>query len=134
MDDIFAGRLMTSPVLTVTPDATVQDAATRMLDNGCGSVVIVDSDNELEGILTSTDFVRLASEDRSATDTTVADVMATDVVTTGAQTPIRDVGDLMLEHGFHHVPVTDDTEGVIGMITTTDLTAYLSHLETPSPR
>lgn len=134
MEDIFAGRLMSSPVLTVSPDTTVQDAATEMLDNGCGSVVVVDGDNHLEGILTSTDFVRLAAENRSPTTTTVEDLMSTDVVTTTANTPIVDVGDLMVDHGFHHVPVTDDTEGVIGMITTTDLTAYISHLETPSPR
>ena len=39
----------------------------------------------------------------------------------------------MIEGGFHHVPVVSDSDGVIGMITTSDLTAYLSHVQTPSP-
>ncbi len=59
--------------------------------------------------------------------------MSTDVVTTTANDDIRTVADLMIDHGFHHVPVVDETEGVVGIVTTTDLTAYLSHVETPSP-
>jgi len=39
----------------------------------------------------------------------------------------------MIERGFHHVPVVDDEEGVIGIITTTDITAYVSNVQTPSP-
>jgi len=31
-----------------------------------------------------------------------------------------------------HLPVVDDEEGVIGMISATDLTAYLSAVEEPS--
>jgi CBS domain-containing protein len=32
----------------------------------------------------------------------------------------------MIDNRFHHVPVVDDEEGVVGIITTTDLTAYVS--------
>jgi CBS domain-containing protein len=31
------------------------------------------------------------------------------------------------------MPVVDGEEGVIGIVTTTDLAAYLSHVQTPSP-
>ena len=133
MEDIFVGRLMSSPVHSVSPDATLSEAATEMLEQGIGSLVVVDADHHLEGILTATDFVKLAADDADAADTTVGDRMSTDVVTTTADAHIRDVGDLMVEHGFHHVPVLEDDEGVIGMVTTTDLAAYLSHIETPSP-
>jgi CBS domain-containing protein len=36
----------------------------------------------------------------------------------------------MIEHGIHHVPVVDDDGAVIGMVTTTDLASYVSHLRT----
>jgi CBS domain-containing protein len=104
-----------------------------MRENGIGSVVVVDDDGHLEGILTATDFVRMAAEGESPTRVTVDAYMSTDVVTTTANESIRDVADTMIEHEFHHVPVVDDTEGVIGMVTTTDLTAYLSHVRQPSP-
>lgn len=133
MGDVFVGRLMSSPVRTVTAETPIQEAARKMSENGIGSVIVVSDDNDLEGILTATDFVRLSADDRRASDTPVSEYMSTDVVTTAANDDIRDVADLMIDNGFHHVPVVDETEGVVGIVTTTDLTAYLSHVETPSP-
>lgn len=133
MADVFVGRLMSSPVRTVTAETPIQEAARKMSENGIGSVIVVGDGNELEGILTATDFVRLGADDRPAADTAVSEYMSTDVVTTAANDDIRDVADLMIDHGFHHVPVVDEIEGVVGIVTTTDLTAYLSHVETPSP-
>ena len=118
---------------TGTPETLVEEAAGRMLDNEIGSVLVVDDDGHLEGILTSTDFVRIVAERKPKDETPVSAYMTTDIVTTTAQEDIQDVADAMIEHGFHHMPVVDDEEGVIGIITTTDLTAYLSHVETPSP-
>ncbi|MFC7224654.1 MULTISPECIES: CBS domain-containing protein [Halalkalicoccus] len=133
MADVFVGRLMSSPVRTVSAETPIQEAARKMSENGIGSVIVVGDGNELEGILTATDFVRLGADGRSAAETPVSEYMSTDIVTTAANDDIRDVADLMIDHGFHHVPVVDETEGVVGIVTTTDLTAYLSHVEAPSP-
>lgn len=130
MDDIYVARLMSSPVQTVTPDTLVEDAATLMLDNEIGCVVVTDADGHLEGILTSTDFVSIVSKSQPKAETTVSSYMTTDVYTTNAQTSIVDVADEMVERGIHHVPVVDETEGVIGIITTKDLTAYVSDVST----
>lgn len=132
MDDIFVGQLLSSDLTTVTADTLVEDAARLMLENEVGSVLVVDGD-ELVGILTRTDFVRIVAERRPKDETPVSAYMTTDVVTTTAQTPIRDAADTIIEHGFHHLPVVDDREGVIGIVTTTDLAAYLSSVQTPSP-
>jgi CBS domain-containing protein len=131
MDDVFVGQLMSSDIRSVTPDTLVADAADVMLDNDIGSVVVVEED-ELRGILTRTDFVDIVAKSRPKAETPVSDYMSTDIVTAGAQDPIRDVADAMTEHGFHHMPVVSDGE-VIGMITSSDLAAYLSGVQTPSP-
>lgn len=133
MDDIFVARLMCSDLATVRPDALVEDAARVMLERDIGSVIVVDDDNRLEGILTTTDFVSIVAERKPKDRTPVSAYMTTDVVTASAQDLIRDAADTMLEHGIHHLPVVNETEGVIGILTTTDLTAYLSHVQTPSP-
>lgn len=133
MDDIFVARLMTSGVHTVSPDTLVEDAANEMLDNGIGSVVVVDDDNRLEGILTTTDFVRIVAERKPKDQTAVEAYMSTDVVTASPQASIQDVADALVEHGFHHMPVVDEDEGVVGILSTTDLTSYLSTVQTPSP-
>ncbi|RBI59127.1 histidine kinase [halophilic archaeon] len=133
MDDILVGRLMSTTLHTVTPETLVEEAAQTMLTNDISSTLVVDNNNQLEGILTTTDFVRIVAERRPKDQTPVDAYMTTDVTTATAQDTIRDAADEMLEHGCHHLPVVDDTEGVIGMLSTTDLTAYLSHVQTPSP-
>lgn len=133
MDDVFVGSLMSTTLHTVTPETPIQTAAGVLLEHDIGSVVVVDDDDRLEGILTATDFVRITADGLPSSDLVAADSMSTDVITTTANEPIRDAADTMLEHGFHHLPVVDETDRVIGMITTTDLTAYLSHNHMPSP-
>ena len=133
MDDIFVGRLMSTDLHTVGPDTLVEDAASVMLDSEIGSVIVADGDDRLQGILTTTDFVGIVAKSKPKAETTVSEYMSTEVITATAQDPIRDVADAMVEHGFHHVPVVSDEDGVIGMITSSDLTAYISHVQTPSP-
>ena len=130
MDDVFVGSLMSSPVHTVATDTSLRSAGRLMLEHGIGSVIAVDDDGRLEGILTATDFIRVIAEGAPDPNATVGASMSTDVTTTTASEPIRGVADLMLEQGFHHVPVLDDGD-VIGVITTTDLTAYISRGEDP---
>lgn len=133
MDDIFVARLMSTDIHTVTPDTLVEDAAYVMLENDVSSVMVVDETNALLGIVTSTDFVEIVAEQKPKDQTPVRKYMSTNVVTTGPQEPVQVAADRMLEDGFHHLPVVDDTEGVIGMVSTTDLTAYVSQLQTPTP-
>jgi CBS domain-containing protein len=133
MDDIFVARLMNSDLQTVGPDTLVEDAARQMQEQGIGSLVVVDDEGRLVGILTTTDFVDIVARSKPKAQTTVERYMTTDVITTGAQTSIQAAADVMLDHGFHHLPVVDEEGGVIGMISTTDLAAYLSTVQTPSP-
>lgn len=130
MADIFVGRLMSSPVETVRPATSVREAARVLLDEDIGSLVVVDDDNAVVGILTTTDFVRITADDTAA-EATVRDYMSTDVTTTTANDSINDVAGEMIDGGFHHLPVVDEEAGVVGMLTTTDLTAYLSTVESP---
>ncbi|UVE52504.1 CBS domain-containing protein (plasmid) [Haloferax larsenii] len=132
MEDIFVARLMSSSLHTVTTDTLVEDAAQLILDNNISSVLVVDEDNQLDGILTTTDFVRIVAKSQPKAQTTVQKYMTTDVITANAQDSIIDVAEQMTEHGFHHMPVVDEDEGVIGIIATSDLTAYLSRADQPT--
>jgi CBS domain-containing protein len=124
MRDIFVGRLMSTPVTTVTPETAAREAARRMLEESVGSLVVTDCGDPV-GILTTTDFVDVVASGDTA-KTTVEDHMCTDVVTTSVNEPVPAVAETMMDESIHHLPVADDTAGVVGMITTTDLTAYLS--------
>lgn len=134
MEDIFVARVMSTGIHTVTPTTLVEEAAELMISNDIGSLVVVDESGHLEGILTTTDFVEIVSKSEPKAETTVERYMTTNVETASAQDSIRQVADEMMELGIHHMPVVDDETGVIGMLSTADLTGYISSVETPSPQ
>jgi CBS domain-containing protein len=126
MDDIFVASLMSPDVVTVARDTFVEEAAKRLRENRIGSLVVVDDGDRLEGILTSTDFIDIVALSKPKADTTVGRYMTEEVVTVGPQEPIRKAADRMITYNVHHLPVVDDEDRVIGMLSTTDLTAYIS--------
>jgi CBS domain-containing protein len=133
MDDVFVAQLMTSDLETVRPDTLVETAAGRMLEKDIGSVLVVDDDGGVAGILTTTDFVQIVAERKPKDETPVETYMTTDVLTTDAQEPIETVANRMLEAGIHHMPVVEDDGTAIGIVTTTDLAAYVSTTVKPTP-
>jgi CBS domain-containing protein len=133
MEDIFVGRLMSSDVVTVTPGTSVEAAAELLRDNTIGSVVVVDENDKLRGILTSTDFVHIVAENDPKDESSVMDYMTSDVITLGAQDSVQEAADRLITYNIHHLPVVDNDDHVIGMLSTTDLAAYLSGVEDPTP-
>lgn len=119
-------RLMTSGVLTVTADETVADAATSLLEQGIGSLVVVDEDGHPVGMFTTTDLAEFAAETAAGDDVTVSKYMTERVVTISVRDSLSDAAARMLGNGVHHLPVTDD-DGVVGMLSTMDLTAHFSY-------
>ncbi|MFC7098306.1 CBS domain-containing protein [Halobaculum marinum] len=127
MDDVFVAQVMSEDLYTVTPDTLVEDAAKGMMQRGIGSVIVVEN-GELRGILTNTDFVQIVAERQPKDQTPVSEYMSTDLVTADPGDSLSSVSRTMLDEGFHHMPVTDGEDGVVGVVSTTDLTAYLSSL------
>jgi len=134
MDDILVARVMTTDPITVTEDTYVEPAANKLMDNGVGSLIVVDDAGALEGILTTTDFVGIVAASRPKAETKVERYMSTGVTTASAQDNIAEAAEKMLDHGVHHLPVVDDDEGVIGIVSTTDLAAYISGLQAKKAR
>lgn len=59
LDLLLVKEVMTSDVLTIRPDATLEEAARTMLERKVGCLPVVEA-GRLVGILTEADFVRLA--------------------------------------------------------------------------
>jgi len=133
MDDIFVARLMSTDPKTVTPDMLVEQAAKLMIDSDVGSVLVVEDDNQLAGILTQTDFVHIVAGQKPKDQTPILAYMSDTPVTISAQASVADAADLMVESGVHHLPVVDDDAGLIGIVTTTDLAAHIAGLDRSVP-
>lgn len=121
-----AGTLMTEPVLTVEPSASLSEVAEAMRAQGINSIVAIDDDCRPAGILTATDFVGIVAD--GADGEAVGDHMTEQVVTTTADAAAREVAELMVTHDISHVPVVEDGRAV-GIVTATDLTGFVADME-----
>jgi CBS domain-containing protein len=118
---------MSKSLHTVTPETTITEAAGTLIAEGIGSLVVVDDANHPIGLFTNTDLARLVSDGRSPTETTVEEYMTDEFFTLNAQNGARDAAAKMIGRNVHHLPVVDEDGAVIGMVSTMDITAYLSY-------
>ena len=58
-DQLTVDRVMTSTVITTTPDAQVMDAVQTMLDHKFSGLPVVDQDQQVVGFLSQIDIYRL---------------------------------------------------------------------------
>ena len=120
-------RLMTSGILTVSDDATVEDAAARLSAEKIGSLVVVDGDDVPVGMFTTSDLATFVSEGGSRANEAVSQYMTATVVTITTQSSLTEAAAKMIRHGIHHLPVTGDEGQIVGMLSTMDLTSHYSY-------
>ena len=111
--------LLHRPPVTCAADATVREAAELMAGERISSV-LVPVGAEF-GIVTDRDLRSRVLAAAKAPDVCVKEVMSFPVVTASDDATAEEVLLLMLEHGFHHVPVTDGEGKIVGVVSDTDL-------------
>ncbi len=111
-------------VLSVTPDATVLEAANRMNDHRVGALVVLDADR-LVGMFTERDVLRrVVGEQRPPATTRVEEVMTTEVACCSPQTPVEEARSAMKNRRIRHLPVVDDEGALRGLVSIGDLNAF----------
>ena len=108
-------------VLSISADASVFDAIKMMADESVGSLVVLDENDGLVGIVTERDYARkVIVMGRSSGDTRVADIMTADVLTTSGDRTVNSCMEIMTEKKLRHLPVVEDGR-VIAMVSIGDL-------------
>ncbi len=133
------GELMSTPVVTAEPAETVADASARMRDAGVGSVVVVDSTQRAVGILTERDLIRFAAAGDEARATKVSEWMTEDPATVGPDVPVGEAFSWLSDHGYRHIPVVDEDNSLLGIVSLRDLlkiaaiepVTHPGHMEAP---
>lgn len=117
-------EIMTPNVSCVTRDATLSDVARIMLDQDCGEVPIVGSiaQRDLLGVITDRDIVvRAVAKELYPTSTRVEEVMTDRVIVVHADTDAEECARIMSQNQIRRVPVVDEDNSVIGMVSTADI-------------
>ncbi len=104
--------------VTIQSDATVADALDLMAEYHIGGIPVVDAGNHLVGIVTNRD---LRFERR--VERPIAEVMTKEhLVTTHQQTDLSAAAQILQENKIEKLPVVDDENHLIGLITYKDIT------------
>lgn len=104
-------------VRTVDPDASVLDALRIMAEHDVGALPVV-KDGELVGLVSERDYARkVILRGRFSKDTSVREIMSTDVVTVTSTQTVHDCMRLMTDRRFRHLPVVENGQlaGIISI-------------------
>ena len=113
-------ELMAEPVVTVTADATLTDAARMMRDADIGDVIVVKKTKPV-GVLTDRDIVvRSVAENRTPGTVTAGEICTTDVVSVGPDAEISQAIALMRRAAVRRLPVTEMGE-LVGVLSLGEL-------------
>ncbi len=113
-------------VVSANPDASIAELAQLMRDETVGSVVIT-NDGSPVGIVTDRDLTtRVLADEREATGMTAQDVMTSDLCAVGPEAGFYEAAQVMSENGIRRLPVCNDDDELVGIITADDLTELLA--------
>lgn len=108
-------------IISISPDASVLDAITLMADKSIGSLLVMDNDETLLGIVTERDYARkVIVKGRSSRETRVSEIMTIDVMTAAMDNRVDQCMELMTNRKIRHLPVVDNHR-VVGLISIGDL-------------
>ncbi|PRX28249.1 BON domain-containing protein [Paraburkholderia sp. BL18I3N2] len=142
-----ASDVMTSNVISVTPEMTVREVARIFVDNGISGAPVLDHDGHVAGMISEDDLLRRAeigTDERTRTSwlhfwsaseeardyikthaAKVRDVMTTDVVTVQPETQLGEVAGILETRRIKRVPVTNAGR-LVGIVSRANLVQALA--------
>jgi CBS domain-containing protein len=140
-----AKEIMTTDVITLTPDTDIVRAVQILLDNDINGAPVVDGQGRIKGILCQSDLVvqqkklpmpgiftlldayitlpttkHIEKQISKITALKVSEAMTPDPVTIGPDTDIESIAALMVDKKFHTLPVVE-AEKVVGIVGKRDI-------------
>lgn len=122
---------MSTPPVTITPETPFQDALKLMREQRFRRLPVVNRSGELVGIISERDLLYATPSPANSlsvwelqyllSQLQVQNIMTKGVVTTTADTPIEDAAEVMARRKIGGMPVVDENNYVLGVITETDI-------------
>ncbi|WP_332450258.1 CBS domain-containing protein [Methanoculleus sp.] len=115
-------EIMTPHLVTMPVAGSIADAVDIIINRNVGGIPIVDADDNLKGIVTERDVMKVLTTARSSRR--VEDIMKSSVRVTSPDTPVGNVCREMVKCRFRRLPVVVD-DVLCGIVTATDIMNYL---------
>jgi CBS domain-containing protein len=120
--DTRVADIMSTPIETISRDASASDAAERMRAEDISALLVTTS---TPSIVTSTDILDAVAAGRDTSALSVQELMTESVETVPPTIRVGEAAAMMTTFGIKHLPVVEDGD-YVGIISSTDITAQLS--------
>lgn len=120
------GDVMSTPLETVSPDATIREVAAEMRSADVSSLFVTAG---TPAIVTSTDVLDAVADGAALSERRVAEVMTSPVESVPPDVNVREAAAMMTSLGVKHLPVTADSvhgDDYVGMVSSTDVAEHVS--------
>jgi CBS domain-containing protein len=111
--------------VTVKPDTSLQECVGILQRKRIGSLIIIDEHDKVCGIFTERDCVlKVVGKIGDLSAVTVQEVMTPDPVRETPQATVAFALNLMSNGGFRHIPIVDQDDMPIGIVSVKDIVDY----------
>ncbi len=128
---MFVRDRMTAEPITVTPDTPFQDALRLMREHRFRRLPVVNEEGKLVGIVSERDLLYASPSPATSLSVwelnyllsklKIDEIMTREVIITTPDTPIEDAAHLIVTNKIGGLPVVDEQNRVVGVITETDI-------------
>lgn len=123
--------IMTRNVVTVRKDNSLEDVKKLLFEKRIHHIPVVDDNNKLVGIITSWDLIKSQKPFHEYDKIKVEELMTKNVASLGPNELIGAAAMIFLKNLFHGLPIVDDDNKLVGIVTTHDILLYEYNKEYP---
>jgi CBS domain-containing protein len=123
--------IMTTDVITVSPDASLAEVRKILFSNRIHHLPVIDK-KKLVGIITSYDIVKLEDDFSEISGKSIEPYMTNKVAKLLPKDKIGTAAEVFLENRFHGIPIVNEDQQLVGIITTHDILMHLFDKEYPN--
>jgi CBS domain-containing protein len=124
---LVATDLMNKKVITFTPKTTVSEAIVTLTQNKISGAPVLDKEKKIIGIFTESDILKYFSvhPNQDITMLGVQIIYTENPLTIPPHMPLFKIQKILMENGYRSVPVVDEENHVIGMISRRAIMKYI---------
>ena len=120
----FIAKLIERSCVTTQADCPLDDLIAILAERRIGTVVVVDRDQQVIGIVSERDIIRHLSTGGTTADTYAKNIMTSRVITVENNVTSAQLMQLITEHHIRHVPITCDGK-LVGIVSIGDVVKRL---------
>ncbi len=130
MKEVYVFEVMTENVTTCSPDTALKDVVKILSSNRLSSLVIIENGAPV-GIITERDMVAILADmlnDVVWDDLSIDHFMTSPTYTIPSEIALHEAVELSKDKNIRHLPVVNENNKLIGLLTQTDMVNGLSRI------